>query len=122
MKLIDRGKIPYYCHVEGNGDGEYEYTDIAYRTEIESLPVVDAEPVRHGKWKHWARMIICSECGTALYDDVIKCFRGVPRYCPECGAKMGVEQEKADKNKSYFPKGFFSKERPLAKGEEDEID
>lgn len=46
MKLIDRGKIPYYCHVEGNGDGEYEYTDIAYRTEIESLPVVDAIPAQ----------------------------------------------------------------------------
>ena len=70
----------------------YMATDI-YKA-IGEVPVVDSEPVRHGKWKHWARMIICSECGTALYDDVIKCFRGVPRYCPECGAKMDGEKEK----------------------------
>ncbi len=41
-------------------------------------------------------------------------------HCSHFGGKE--EQEKVDKKKSYFPKGFFSKERPLANGKEDETD
>ena len=57
------------------------------RRELASAPAVDAEPVRHGRWrkinvpKRWNGPIIrCSECntgGTRAWD-----------YCPNCGAKM----------------------------------
>lgn len=79
-----------------------------------AVPVVDAEPIRHGRWidegsfkyKHggrnseakelfgteWRTMqrIVCSLCNkTTLVDDTI-----LYEYCPNCGAKMDGEQEK----------------------------
>lgn len=50
-----------------------------------TLPAVDAEPVRHGRWlrmdeaPEWDQRR-CSECG-----DISCCQRN---YCPNCGAKM----------------------------------
>lgn len=97
---------------------------------IKSAPTADAVLVRHGKWiKHntyhgddvsgfidpdWR----CSECGRQanvnawfMYD--------LTDYCPNCGAKMDEKSSSEKKKKDYFPKGFFSKERPIAKGEID---
>lgn len=59
--------------------------------ELDRVPVVDAVPVRHGKWRHYERMLTCSECGTVFYDDIMEYFgEEVPRYCPECGARMDL--------------------------------
>lgn len=54
--------------------------------DIEDFPVVDAEPVQHGKWllssNGWVER--CSLCGEIYLEDNVK-----PRnYCPHCGAKM----------------------------------
>lgn len=58
---------------------------------IEKFPEVDAVPVRHGTWRHYERMLTCSECGTVFYDDIMEYFgEEVPRYCPECGARMDL--------------------------------
>lgn len=67
---------------------------------LETLPAVEAEPVRHGTWKMCRKTLktdfatltgtypTCSLCGHAEF--------GVDKstpYCPECGAKMdGVEK------------------------------
>ena len=76
---------------------------------IEMMEVVDAEPVRHGKWihgqevcreyigitlvlvqyKHWE----CSACGYRTEKEPIW------KYCPNCGAKMDA-QEKDDGRKT----------------------
>lgn len=56
---------------------------------IDESPTVDAQPVRHGTWRHYERMLTCSECGTVFDDDIMEYFgEEVPKYCPECGAKM----------------------------------
>lgn len=61
--------------------------------KIAEIPVVDAEPVRHGKWIdklsdcYWPEDKICSECG-AEYS-----FCKVQNYCPNCGAKMDAKEE-----------------------------
>ena len=61
--------------------------------EIEAMPTVDAEPVRHGKWieivvaeTDTSRLINweCSEC-TIVVD------RNTDNYCPNCGARMDGE-------------------------------
>ena len=55
------------------------------KTIINSLPTVDAEPVRHGKWKVTPVYIKCSECGES--------FMLIPQnYCPNCGADMRGEE------------------------------
>ncbi len=56
-------------------------------------PMVEAEPVRHGRWifnpKDAIEMMFtlpkCSECGASSADG--------GNYCPNCGAKMDKEKE-----------------------------
>lgn len=62
-----------------------------FKKLVDDAPTIDAEPVRHGRWKAgnsefgWAEDIDCSECGS-MYN-----FFKKPNYCPNCGAKMGAE-------------------------------
>lgn len=60
--------------------------------EIEAIPAVDAEPVRHGRWKDIGYITTaygsidtgcCSECGAV--DVPIEPY---DYYCPCCGAMM----------------------------------
>lgn len=68
------------------------------RTAIRNLPAADVAPVRHGRWVESSipcEKYVCSECGGACwyYDyqgDVAK-----SRYCPNCGAKMDLEEADA---------------------------
>lgn len=60
----------------------------------ENAPTIEAEPVRHGKWiiedKYTDyRTERCSMCGWVANRDYIqdKWF-----YCPNCGAKMDLEE------------------------------
>lgn len=59
---------------------------------------VDAEPVRHGHWIEDHMDWKCSCCNTVFHDDLewILAYDGqaMPKYCPECGAKMD-EQSRA---------------------------
>lgn len=55
---------------------------------------VDAEPVRHGRWRlEWeaeeTRMLRCSECKMVFNVGNGRCGN----YCPNCGAKMDVEEQ-----------------------------
>lgn len=58
---------------------------------IEKIPAVDAEPVRHGRWVYHDDDMMpyksCSLCGCEAFD-----LHGA-NYCPNCGAKMDLEDE-----------------------------
>ena len=62
------------------------------KTWLDEVQTVDAEPVRHGKWKKtsckWVTYA-CSECGERTDETIM----GEPRYvyCPMCGARMVKE-------------------------------
>ena len=65
-------------------------------TDLKNIPRVEAEPVRHGKWVNknngkWNTLpvFMCSECGD--YDPRLY---GNENYCPNCGAKMEVDDGK----------------------------
>lgn len=52
---------------------------------IDEVPAVEAEPVRHGRWRfcgedRWNDAFECSECGKIAMEN--------SDYCPHCGAKM----------------------------------
>lgn len=65
------------------------------KTIVNSLPTIDAEPVRHGKWK-WLSCTYdrvpkekeyeCSECHhkTIVHGDDMPW----EKYCPQCGCRM----------------------------------
>lgn len=110
MRLIDVDKLNIYDVSPAYGTCVMGVTE----EDIELAPTVDAEPVRHGyitlKTIYGRDRVNCSVCGY----EYARMDGDIHNYCPNCGAKMD-----GDKKKSYFPKGFFSKERPLAKGEEE---
>lgn len=60
---------------------------------IKDMPTIDAEPVKHGRWERlpdneeWA---YCSQCHCCWEWEIINNCN--VRYCPNCGAKMEVEQ------------------------------
>lgn len=96
MRLIDADVIEYFSLDEVFNRNVM----IAYKERIDSMPTVDAEPVRHGMWlpKHhyiagyeFVSGHICSECG----DDALNAEGDdfLTDYCPNCGAKMDAERK-----------------------------
>ncbi|MBO5163229.1 MAG: hypothetical protein J6B75_02120 [Ruminococcus sp.] len=56
---------------------------------ISQVPTVEAEPVRHGTWKHCPGMNSkCLECGQYFPVDEFDSRPFDINYCPNCGAKM----------------------------------
>lgn len=62
---------------------------------IVAAPTLDLEPVRHGRWIHtdmarkWKGKDECSECG---YHDRFRLDLSAFNYCPNCGARMDLEE------------------------------
>lgn len=91
MKLISKKKIWKAIHNAGGcdappdswADGWDKAIDECIRL-VEEAPVVDAKPVRHGKW---VRSCVCSVCGEA-YGPRNQKHRQKYRYCPCCGVRM----------------------------------
>lgn len=105
MRLIDADKVlaefPVRRNHHDEKHGNIHFINgieivMEYLDEIADTFPIDAEPVRHGKWKHVAGMNSkCSECGRYF---PVKEFDSRPfdiNYCPNCGAKMvgGVSDE-----------------------------
>ena len=72
----------------------YDWRDILQI--IRKQPVVDAEPVRHGRWIYkpaWSNadwgVYLCSECNKPYWWNT-------DHYCPNCGAKMQEDKENED--------------------------
>ena len=72
---------------------------VAIDAVIDEMTTIEAEPVRHGRnvtTMNPADYFVCSECGICLTDylsvkeDDVRCEYKI-KYCPECGAKMDLE-------------------------------
>lgn len=59
---------------------------------LRDLPAADVEPVRRGQWEGYTHSRYCGidADGEPVYRD------GVVYYCPNCGAKMDLEDETND--------------------------
>lgn len=103
MRIIDAEALEHsikswYCDSErcNNYDGvmcRACHIDDAL-SEIDSAPTVDAEPVRHGRWvQHkggYSDHYECTVCGKGIV------LTAKFRYCPNCGAKMGGDENATD--------------------------
>ena len=79
------------------------YTDplnvmTAIRDRLETLPTVDAAPVRHGEWEKHKNIFICSCCLTGYKEQPTMMGKPLFEFCPVCGAKMDGKDghEKSD--------------------------
>lgn len=60
---------------------------VVTRPDIVMAPAVDAEPVRHGMWRHlggdeWR----CTMCGEVIHTEGTE--KPEDKYCRECGTRM----------------------------------
>lgn len=85
MVLIDKETVykelsEYYHHTAF-------IQHLCLEEELDRVPVVDAEPVRHGHWvgidDEPCEVWECDMCGYIYEGDFVY------NYCPHCGAKMG---------------------------------
>ena len=84
-RYIDADKIRYRK--------AYALGTVAYKSDIDKMPTADVQEVKHGKWKKsWAGTKIkeCSRCNYSIRAHMA----GVYHFCPNCGAKMDLEEEK----------------------------
>lgn len=89
MRLVDADKLK----AEFTGNFQNEYGIAQVKAIIDTMPTIDAEPVRHGRWLTWEDRfpgkitkkknnlgVFCSAC--RLHADNKSAF------CPNCGARM----------------------------------
>ena len=59
------------------------------RDLVDEAPIIDAEPVRHGKWidVSGGYLYECSKCKAQANSNQ---FKSNLKYCPNCGAKMDL--------------------------------
>lgn len=90
MRLIDTDAIVYETNKALIRTGE----GFIRECDIKREPTIEAEPIKHGHWWHYEGTLTCSECHTEIYDDIMELLGdAVPRYCPDCGAKMDEVEE-----------------------------
>ena len=97
--LISRQAVLEMAYDMSEIDGEH-FTEPCMVVDVEDiqklLPVKPQEKTGH--WRHYEGMLICSECGTEFYDDIMEyCGDDVPKCCPDCGCRMVDPQERSDK-------------------------
>jgi hypothetical protein len=80
-RLIDADSIPW--DVDGVGT-----IHVVTKEEIDRMPAVDAEPVRHGHIEANGYTYTCSVCESRLFEHDL-----FWRYCPYCGARLEDEEE-----------------------------
>lgn len=68
---------------------EWDEFDWYYGGRLDGCPLVEIDERKVGKWvkKYQYGNDYCSECN---YEN---CGYGYPKFCPNCGAKMGGVQE-----------------------------
>lgn len=86
MRLIDADELRNWI-MQNPFASTHEMLDAVY-----DAPTISAVPVVHGRWEkrkedtliHWD----CTQCGIGFLDDI-----GLDKlhYCPNCGAKMDLE-------------------------------
>lgn len=64
--------------------------------KVRGIPAADVEPVRHGEWIEDHDYLKCPECGVMVMRDFTFFDIGDWNYCPNCGAKMCLEDETND--------------------------
>lgn len=93
MRLIDADALIEEAYWHGDHpdvDNLFaEGVDAVDVSDIDKAPTIEAEPVRHGRWKvNELGYLVCTNCAWVRY--------GIPlvehfTYCPNCGVKLDKE-------------------------------
>ena len=64
--------------------------------EVSDAPAADVAPVVHGRWIEDHDYLKCPECGIMVKRDFTFFDIGDWNFCPNCGKKMDLEEEKSE--------------------------
>lgn len=85
MRLIDANYAQHLANISLIAKNAQVVTWVLAKT-----PTIEAEPVKHGRWEKAANLkpkcSLCGEYHLFAWPDYKKC-----NYCPNCGAKMDLE-------------------------------
>lgn len=75
------------------------YITLEATEEIKAIPIVDAEPIRHGEWGDLCngKVRVCSYC-KHNFDNTCNDIDGEWMFCPHCGTTMDTKSEEAQNN------------------------
>lgn len=105
-EYIERNKIreSYEKLTRSYVNGDPYIADWQFDEMIESLPVADVAPVRHGQWKYNTDFQVwnCSECGENPHKGtgVVVVEKNLPAYCPHCGVRMDGRRLEGKENET----------------------
>lgn len=98
IELIDDDIASLDEDMPREGDSVCRCTLKMVKLYIKSLPTVEAEPIKHGRWLRtdaYPHRIYCSECyATFIRNDELLKLNDIPHdYCSNCGARMDGGEE-----------------------------
>lgn len=93
---------PDVCESYPDGCVDWGFGGGNVRDVIRSVPAADVAPVVLGHWKKDRDTIKCTVCGFGMFPNRYTFMHGVcvtdkklPKYCENCGAKMGTTEEQS---------------------------
>ena len=91
--LIDRQAAIYAFQMFRKYESNRSNKDWVDRIEafLKAQPTIDAEPVRRGRWVGVSPMVDSLECSICGWNILGEEFE--TNYCPNCGAKMEVDDD-----------------------------
>lgn len=98
-RYIDADQIVYWIRHTSRDGLEDDIRRVAFKDAIERIPTADVQEVKHGKWAiryegtYKRAKCYCSVCGKSNGIGGIISNQKKP-YCPNCGAKMDLEENK----------------------------
>lgn len=98
-RYIDANNIVYWVRHTSRDGLEDDIRKVAFKDAIERIPIADVQEVKHGKWTihhegtYKRAKCYCSVCGKSNGIGGIISNQKKP-YCPKCGAKMDLEDDK----------------------------
>ena len=104
MRLIDADALDFCFPMTDGLNGILKQIGIEMaKARAMNAPTIEAEPVRHGRWfdtgveNETGNIYFCSVCNKYnnpnKKDVEMKRAKEKPAYCPNCGAKMGGEDD-----------------------------
>lgn len=113
MRLIDADALEKRIDEFLEGVENANYVKENWMCVVDEQPTIEAEPVKHGRWKikainefelsygtiAYEPVYQCSECGGVeesylrLDEPIMPEDANFPRYCPWCGARQDLEVE-----------------------------
>ena len=88
-RLIDADALEIRVEIGHTMDGLLLIPMRDVKKSIENAPTIEAEPVRHGRWRYVGdnNVFACSECKKVIETAYCR-YECYYRHCPNCGAKM----------------------------------